>query len=122
MNGYIEGILFCRECSYASNVNFSNSPTIGPKNVLNSRRIFFRVEGGVTIHKMIPVMDYQQYRRMRKLVHECCNYNNGNCIALDNGEECYVWINSAFYEQIDNCPKKGHKKIPPNFKTKPRGK
>ncbi len=22
----------------------------------------------------IPVMDYRQYRRARRLVHECCNY------------------------------------------------
>ena len=35
----------------------------------------------------IPVMDYRQYRRARKLVHECCNYIAGNCIALDDGEE-----------------------------------
>ena len=34
----------------------------------------------------IPVMDYRQYRRARKLVHECCNYIAGNCIALDDGE------------------------------------
>ena len=31
----------------------------------------------------IPVMDYGQYRQARKLVHECCNYDNGQCIALD---------------------------------------
>ena len=36
----------------------------------------------------IPVMDYRQYRRVRRLVHECCNYIDGNCIALDDGEEC----------------------------------
>lgn len=36
----------------------------------------------------IPVMDYHQYRRARRLVHECCNYDCGNCIALDDGEEC----------------------------------
>ena len=30
----------------------------------------------------IPVMDYRQYRRVRRLVHECCNYIDGNCIAL----------------------------------------
>lgn len=33
-------------------------------------------------------MDYQQYRWARKLVYECCNYDNGNCIALDDGEKC----------------------------------
>ncbi len=33
-----------------------------------------------------PYMDYPQYRAARRLVHECCNYDNGNCILLDNGE------------------------------------
>ena len=36
----------------------------------------------------IPVMDYGQFRRARKLVHECCNYDNGQCIALDEGDGC----------------------------------
>ena len=36
----------------------------------------------------IPVMDYRQYRRVRRLMHECCNYIDGNCIALDDGEDC----------------------------------
>ena len=44
-------------------------------------------------------MDYRQYRRMRKLVHECCNYDNGNCIALDNGEEC-VCVQSISYSLL----------------------
>ncbi|WP_347292116.1 cysteine-rich VLP protein, partial [uncultured Alistipes sp.] len=35
-----------------------------------------------------PYMDYPQYRAARRLVHECCNYDNGNCIVLDNGEPC----------------------------------
>lgn len=51
------------------------------------RDIFDCQEGGVHIRNKISVMDYQQYRRARKLVHECCNYDNGNCIALDEGEE-----------------------------------
>ena len=33
-------------------------------------------------------MTYQQYRAARRLVHECCNYDCGNCLLLDNGEEC----------------------------------
>lgn len=41
-------------------------------------------------------MNYPQYRRMRKLVHECCNYDGGNCIALDDGEEC-VCVQSISY-------------------------
>ena len=36
----------------------------------------------------IPRMDYQQYRRARCLVRACCNYDSGNCIALDDGEPC----------------------------------
>ena len=47
----------------------------------------------------IPHMNYQQYRRMRKLVHECCNYDNGNCIALDDGEEC-VCVQSISYSLL----------------------
>ena len=36
----------------------------------------------------ISHMTYQQYRAARRLVHECCNYDCGNCLLLDNGEEC----------------------------------
>ena len=36
----------------------------------------------------ISHMDYQQYRATRRLVHECCNYEGGNCLALDNGDPC----------------------------------
>ena len=44
----------------------------------------------------IPGMDYQQYRAACRLVHECCNYDNGNCILLDNGEPC-VCVQSISY-------------------------
>ncbi|MCC2127887.1 cysteine-rich VLP domain-containing protein [Hominiventricola filiformis] len=47
----------------------------------------------------IPVMDYRQYRRVRRLVHECCNYIDGNCIALDDGEEC-VCVQSISYSLL----------------------
>ena len=33
-------------------------------------------------------LTYQQYRAVRRLVHECCNYDGGNCLLLDDGEEC----------------------------------
>ena len=50
------------------------------KNELYSREIFFAVRKEVFfIHNQIPVMNYPQYRRMRKLVHECCNYAGGKC-------------------------------------------
>ena len=41
--------------------------------------------GGIMNGKR-PYMDYRQYRAACRLVHECCNYDNGNCIALDNGD------------------------------------
>ena len=47
----------------------------------------------------IPVMDYRQYRRARRLVHECCNYDCGHCIALDDGEEC-VCVQSISYSLL----------------------
>ena len=31
-------------------------------------------------------MTYQQYRAVRRLVHSCCNYQDGNCLLLDNGD------------------------------------
>ena len=37
---------------------------------------------------MIVRMNYQQYRTARRLVHSCCNYDCGNCLLLDDGEEC----------------------------------
>ena len=47
----------------------------------------------------IPQMDYQQYRAARRLVHECCNYDNGNCILLDSGEPC-VCVQSISYSLL----------------------
>lgn len=43
----------------------------------------------------IPRMNYPQYRKARKLTHECCNYCDGNCLLLDDGEEC-VCVSRAF--------------------------
>ena len=37
-------------------------------------------------------LDYQQYRAIRRLVHDCCNYDHGNCLALDNGWEPCVCV------------------------------
>lgn len=47
----------------------------------------------------IPIMDYGQYRRARRLVHECCNYDGGNCLALDDGAEC-VCVQSISYSLL----------------------
>ena len=47
----------------------------------------------------IPRMNYPQYRKARKLVHECCNYDCGNCLLLDDGEEC-VCVQSISYSLL----------------------
>ena len=44
----------------------------------------------------LPRMDYRQHRRARRLVHECCNYDEGNCLLRDDGEPC-VCVQSTSY-------------------------
>ena len=36
----------------------------------------------------IPVLSPEQRKIMRRLVRRCCNYDNGSCIALDDGDGC----------------------------------
>ena len=50
--------------------------------------------------KDIPRLTYQQYRAVRRLVHECCNYDGGNCLALDNGWEPCVCVQSITYSLV----------------------
>ena len=38
----------------------------------------------------LPRMDYRQHRRARRLVHECCNYDEGNCLLLDEIGRAHV--------------------------------
>ena len=45
--------------------------------------------------KSIPHMTYQQYRAARRLVHQCCNYDDGNCLVL----EC-VCVQSISYSLL----------------------
>ena len=47
----------------------------------------------------IPRMNYPQYRKARNLTHECCNYCDGNCLLLDDGEEC-VCVQSISYSLL----------------------
>ena len=56
-------------------------------------------ERGGRMNGKRPYMDYRQYRAACRLVHECCNYDNGNCIALDNGEPC-VCVQSISYSLL----------------------
>ena len=37
--------------------------------------------------------------KARRLTHECCNYCNGNCLLLDDGEEC-VCVQSISYSLL----------------------
>ena len=43
---------------------------------------------GAGQNRKTPVMDCWQRRRAKKLVQECCNYDNGQCVALDEGDGC----------------------------------
>ena len=43
----------------------------------------------------IPHMTYQQYRTVRRLVHRCCNYDDGSCLVL----EC-VCVQSISYSLL----------------------
>ena len=47
----------------------------------------------------IPRMDYRQYRAARRLVHECCNYDSGNCLLVEDGEPC-VCVQSISYSLL----------------------
>ena len=46
--------------------------------------------------RMTPGQRRKASALIRKL---CCNYDNGNCIALDNGEEC-VCVQSISYSLL----------------------
>lgn len=49
--------------------------------------------------KPLPRMNYTQYRKMRRLVHDCCNYDGGNCLLLDDGDPC-VCVQSISYSLL----------------------
>lgn len=78
---------------------FVLAPPFWPKNERNSEGIFSDRQEVMNIKSKIPVMSYRQYRRARKPVHECCNFDNGNCIALDDGEEC-ICVQSISYSLL----------------------
>ena len=44
-----------------------------------------------------PVVEH--FAKARRLTHECCNYCNGNCLLLDDGEEC-VCVQSISYSLL----------------------
>lgn len=47
----------------------------------------------------IPNMNYPQYRKARRLTRECCNNVGGNCLLLDDGEEC-ICVQSISYSLL----------------------
>ena len=49
---------------------------------------------------MIPHMTYQQYRTAQRLVHNCCNYDHGNCLLLDDGWDTCVCVQSISYSLL----------------------
>lgn len=50
-------------------------------------------------YKRLAEEKERQYRKARKLVRECCNYCDGNCLLLDDGEEC-VCVQSISYSLL----------------------
>ena len=44
-------------------------------------------------------MNYPQYRKARRLTRECCNNVGGNCLLLDDGEEC-ICVQSISYSLL----------------------
>ena len=47
-------------------------------------------------------MDHKQLRRSKKLIRKlCCNYDHGNCLALDDGEPC-VCVQGISYSLLCN--------------------
>jgi len=71
----------------------------------------------IEIKEKIPVMTYSQYRRARKLVHQCCNYESGNCLALDDGEECVCVQSICFISVSDSLHTTGQKASSKGLKT-----
>lgn len=49
--------------------------------------------------EIMPVMNEEQYRRMKTLVKECCNHDHGQCILLDRGDGC-VCVQRISYSLI----------------------
>ena len=60
------------------------------------------------VFSQIPHMTYQQYRTARRLVHECCNYDCGNCLLLDNGEECVCPQSITYYVKLPDGQEFSH--------------
>lgn len=56
----------------------------------------------------IPRLTYQQYRAVRRLVHDCCNYDGGNCLALDDGWEPCVCVQSIQYANLNTSYWQSH--------------
>ena len=58
-----------------------------------------RYDMGKTLRDCLPVMNYLQYRCARRLVHECCNYDRGDCFLLDDGEG-FICVQSISYTLV----------------------
>ena len=96
MYGYMKGILSHFKFIFKRGVSFCF------QNVRIDREIFLTVcKEVIIIKEKIAIMTYSQYRRARKLVHQCCNYDGGNCLALDDGDEC-VCVQSISYSLLCN--------------------
>ena len=67
----------------------------------------------------LPRMDYRQHRRARRLVHECCNYDGGNCLLLDDGEPCvcvqrHMREREMLWTHTQGSPSSNSRQFPPS--------
>jgi hypothetical protein len=58
------------------------------------RPFYAQIKEGKYLGNTIPHMDYRQYQRVQGLVHQCCNYVDGNCLLLDDGWEPCICVQS----------------------------
>lgn len=56
-------------------------------------------KGGKSYQRQAAGYDLPAVLQSARLVRECCNYDHGNCIALDDGEKC-VCVQSISYSLL----------------------
>ena len=86
-NNSLENIRIYERDFELSQIYFQKGVSFCFQNVRIDRESFLTAwKEVIEIKEKIPVMTYSQYHRARKLVHQCCNYESGNCLAFDDGE------------------------------------
>ena len=65
---------------------------------VTSAAFFVAQKTGREVYVMTLKMNLQQFQRVQALINQlCCNYDDGYCIALDDGEPCHC------IQEISEC-------------------